>query len=126
MQEWKLLASGDFSDSDETSVDDGRPRTHTKPSKSKTRWSATKANNQIKSSLRLEERGAFQGPETPGLHQLARARALEEQDPRGAKLRAITAGMCGLSALTCMETSRAHPGKIHTLCKSLPPLADAS
>jgi hypothetical protein len=50
--EWKLLlASGDFSDSDETSVDDGRPRTHTKPSK--TKWSATKTNAQIKSSLKL-------------------------------------------------------------------------
>jgi hypothetical protein len=53
-QEWKLLlASGDFSDSDETSMDDGRPRIHTKPSKSKTKWSATKVNTQIKSSLRL-------------------------------------------------------------------------
>jgi hypothetical protein len=43
-QEWKLLlASVDVSDSDETSVDDCRPRTHTKPSKYKTKWSASKA-----------------------------------------------------------------------------------
>jgi hypothetical protein len=53
-QEWKLLlASGVVSDSDETSVDDGKPRTHTKPSKYKTKWSGSQAHSQIKSSLRL-------------------------------------------------------------------------
>jgi hypothetical protein len=53
-EEWRLLlTSGDVSDSDETSVDDGRPRTHTNPSKSKTKWSAAKAQQQIKHSLKL-------------------------------------------------------------------------
>jgi hypothetical protein len=53
-QEWKLLlASGDVSDSDETSEDDGKPHTHTKPSKYNTKWSASQAHSHIKSSLRL-------------------------------------------------------------------------
>jgi hypothetical protein len=31
-----------------------------------------------------------------------------------------------VSALTCLETSRAHASNIHTMCKSLPPMANAS
>jgi hypothetical protein len=53
--------------------------------------------------------------------ELMKGKTLED-----AELRAYTAGMCGLSALTCLETSRAHAGKIHAICKSLPPLAEAS
>jgi hypothetical protein len=69
-QEWKLLlASGDVSDSDDTSEDDSKPRTHTKPSKYKTKWSASQVYSQIKTSL-----------EAPGLHQLARAGAHEGQE----------------------------------------------
>jgi hypothetical protein len=41
------------------------------------------------------------------------------------ELRANAGGTCGLSALTCMETSRAHASIIHTMCKSLPPMANA-
>jgi hypothetical protein len=53
-QEWKIfLASGDISDSDNTREDDGKPRTHTKPSKCKTKWSASKAHRQIRFSLRM-------------------------------------------------------------------------
>jgi hypothetical protein len=36
---------------DKTSVDDGKPRTHTKPSKYKTKWSTSQAHSQIQSSL---------------------------------------------------------------------------
>jgi hypothetical protein len=128
-EEWRLLL-GDFSDSDETSADDGRPRTHTKPSKSKTKWSATKANTQIKSSLKLlkdrKKEAHFRALRLPDSinwlePELMKGKTLEE-----AELRANTAGMCSLSALTCLEMSRAHAGKTHTICKSLPPLTNAS
>jgi hypothetical protein len=42
------------------------------------------------------------------------------------KLQANAAGMCGLSVLTCAETSRAHASNIYTMCKTLPPMANAS
>jgi hypothetical protein len=53
-QEWRLLlASGDFSESDNSSEDEGKPHTHTKPSKCKTRWSTSQVHSQIKSSPRM-------------------------------------------------------------------------
>jgi hypothetical protein len=130
-QEWKLLlASGDVSDSDETSVDDGRPRTHTKPSKYKTKWSATKAHTQIKSSLKILKdwkKGApFTALRLPDSINWLEPELMKGKTLKDAELRANTAGTCGLSALTCLKTSRAHADNIHTICKSLPPLADAS
>jgi hypothetical protein len=53
--------------------------------------------------------------------QLMKGKAFED-----AELRANAAGTCGLSALTCVETSRAHASIIHTMCKNLPPMANAS
>jgi hypothetical protein len=43
-----------------------------------------------------------------------------------AELRANAAGTCGLAALTCAESSRAHASRIHATCKALPPLPNAS
>jgi hypothetical protein len=128
MEEWRLLASGDFSDSDETSPDDGRPRTHTKPSKSK--WSATKANAQIKSSLKLlkdrKKEALFRALRLLDSINWLKLELMKGKTLEDTELQANTAGTCGLSALTCLETSRTHAGKIHTICKSLPPLTDAS
>jgi hypothetical protein len=51
---------------------------------------------------------------------------LEPELMKDADLRANAAGMCGLSALTCLETSRTYASKINTLFKSLPSMANAS
>jgi hypothetical protein len=102
-EEWRLLTSGDVSDLHETSVDDGRPRTHTNPSKSKTKWSATKVNTQIKYSLKLlkgrKKEAPFRALKLPYSidwlePELMRGKTLED-----AELRANTAGMCGFSGL---------------------------
>jgi hypothetical protein len=130
-EEWRLfLTSGDLSDSDETSTDDGRPRTHTKPSKSKTKWSATKANAQIKSSLKLlrgwKKEAPFRALKLPDSIDWLEPELMKGKTLEDSELWANTAGTCGLSALTCLETSHTHAGQIHAVCKSLPPLADAS
>jgi hypothetical protein len=53
--------------------------------------------------------------------ELMRGKTLDD-----AKARANAAGTCSLSTLTCLETTRAHADKIHSLCKLLPPMTDAS
>jgi hypothetical protein len=53
--------------------------------------------------------------------ELMTGKAFEE-----AELRANAAGTCSLSALMCMETSRAYANIIHTMCKTLLPMANAS
>jgi hypothetical protein len=111
-------------------VDDGRPRTHTNPSKSKTKWSATKVSQQIKYSLKLlkgrKKEAPFRGLKLQDSIDWLKPELMRGKTLEDAELWANTAGMCGLSALTCRETSRAHADKINTICKSLPPLANAS
>jgi hypothetical protein len=53
--------------------------------------------------------------------ELMKGKAFED-----AELQANAAGTCGLAALTCAEYSRAHASRIHTTCKVLPPLPNAS
>jgi hypothetical protein len=54
LEEWRmLLTSGDASDSKDSSEDDGKLQIHTDPSKSKTQWSAAKAQRMITRSLRI-------------------------------------------------------------------------
>jgi hypothetical protein len=50
-----------------------------------------------------------------------RGKAFEDSE-----LRANAAGTCSLSILTCAETSHAHASNIHTMCKTVPPMANAS
>jgi hypothetical protein len=53
--------------------------------------------------------------------ELMKGKAFEDSE-----LRANAAGMCGLAALTCAETSRAHASIIHATCKTFLPLPNAS
>jgi hypothetical protein len=53
--------------------------------------------------------------------ELMKSKAFED-----AELRANATGTCGLAALTCAESSRAHASRIHATCKTLPPLPNAS
>jgi hypothetical protein len=130
-QEWKILcASGDISASDDASEDDGKPRIHTKPSRRKTKWSSNLGQKQVKAGigmlqdqekaepfrcLKLLESINWLKPE------LRKAKTFED-----AELRANAAGTCGLAALTCAESSRAHASRIHASCNALPPLPNAS
>jgi hypothetical protein len=115
-----LGASGDIRASD-ASEDDVKPRIHTKPSRRKTKWSSNLGQKQFKpgigmlqdqekaepfSCLKLPESINWLKPE------LKKGKAFED-----AELRANAAGMCGLAALTCAESSRAHPSRIHSSCK---------
>jgi hypothetical protein len=101
-QEWKiLLASGDYSDLDDTSKEDSKLRTHTKPSKCKTKWSASQAHSQIKSSLRMlrgrKKAAPFRAlrlPDTINWPELMKGKAFEDSE-----LRVNAAGTCCLSAL---------------------------
>jgi hypothetical protein len=87
---------------DDTSEDDGKPRTHTKPSKCKTKWSASQAHSQIRSRLRMlkgrkkaEPFRALRLPDTFNwLEPELRGKTFEDSE-----LRANAAGTCGLSAL---------------------------
>jgi hypothetical protein len=127
---FSLQPSGYFSDLDDTSEDDGKPRTHTKPSKCKTRWSASQAHSQIKSSLMMlkgrKKAVPFRALRLPDSINWLEPELIKGKAFEDAKLRANAAGMCGLSALTCVETSRAHATIIHTMFKTLPPMANAS
>jgi hypothetical protein len=129
--EWKLLlASGDFSDSDDISEDDGKPHTHTKPSKCKTKWSASQAHSQIKSSLRMlkgqKKAAPFRALRLPDTINWLQPELMKGKAFKDSELRANAAGMCGLSTLTCAETSRAHASIIHTMCKTILPMGNAS
>jgi hypothetical protein len=131
MQEWKLLlVSGDVSDSDDTSEHDGKPHTYTKPLKYKTKFSASQAHSQIKSSLGLLKSGKkgtpFRALRLPDSINWLEPELMKGKTFEDTGLRANAAGTCGLSTLTCLETSHAYARKIHTLCKSLPPMANAS
>jgi hypothetical protein len=53
--------------------------------------------------------------------ELKKGKAFED-----AEFQANAAGMCGLAALTCAESSRAHASRIHATCKTLPSLPNAS
>jgi hypothetical protein len=84
-------------------VEDGRPRTHTKPSKSKTKWSATKANAHIKSSLKLlrgrKKEVPFRPLKLPDSIDWLKPELLKGKTLEDVELRANTTGTCGLSAL---------------------------
>jgi hypothetical protein len=131
-KEWKILrASGNISDPDESSDDDGKPRFHTKPSRRKAKWSSNLGQRQVKASIIMlqdqEQAQEFKFLDFPDSiaylgPKLMKGRAFED-----AELRANAAGTCGLAALTCVESSRAFANKIDSTCKApLPPLLDAS
>jgi hypothetical protein len=79
-------------------MDDGRPCTHTKPSKYKTKWSAIKAHTQIKSSLRLlkdRKKGApFRALRLPDSINWLEPELMKDKTFEDAELRANIAGTC--------------------------------
>jgi hypothetical protein len=124
-KEWKILrASGNISDSDDASDDDSKPCFHTKPSKSKIKWSSKLGQRQVKAGIVMlqEQAQQFKSFELPDSitylgPKLKKGRAFED-----AKLQANATGTCGLAALT----SRAFANKINSMCKApLPPLLNA-
>jgi hypothetical protein len=128
-QEWKiLLASSDINDSDDTSEDDGKPRTYTKPSKCKTKWSASQAHSQVRSSLRMlsgrkkaEPFRALRLPDTinwlePELMKPSRARSCEP----------MLLGRVVCPHLLVRRRPALMPAGPYTMCKTLPPMANAS
>jgi hypothetical protein len=131
-KEWKIvLASGNISDPDAASEDDGKPCFRTKPSRCKAKWSSGLGHKQVKAGVRmLQDQEAaleFKSLELPECisylgPKLMKGKAFEE-----AELRANTAGTCGLAALTCAESTRAFANKINSACKApLLPLHGAS
>jgi hypothetical protein len=65
--------------------------------------------------LKLPESIAYLEPE------LKKGKTIED-----AELRANAASMCGLAALICAKLLRAYASRIHSACKALLPLLNAS
>jgi hypothetical protein len=96
LEEWRmLLTTGEASDSKESSDNDGKPQICAKPSVPKAKWSAADTQRSI-----------------------TKGKALAD-----AETRANMAGTFGFSALSCLETSRAHAMKLDGICKYLPTLS---
>jgi hypothetical protein len=123
-----LVTSGDASDSEESSGDDGRPRTHTNPSKSKIKWSAAEAQQTITRILKIlqgrRKKALFRALKLPESIDWLEPELMKGKTLNDAEAWANATGTCGLSGLTCLETFRAHADQIHALCKLLPPLTD--
>jgi hypothetical protein len=127
LEEWKmLLMTGDASDSKESSDDDGKPQIHAKPSKPKAKWLAADTQRSIARSLRIlqnrKKEAPFRALKLPDSIDWLDADIMKGKALEDAETRANVAGTYGFSALSCLETSRAHALKIDGLCKALPPL----
>jgi hypothetical protein len=87
------------------------------------------AQSQIRSSLRMlqgqKKAEPFRNLRLPDVNWL-KPELMKGKTYEDSELRANAAGMCGLAALTCAETSHTHASRIHATCKTLPPLPNAS
>jgi hypothetical protein len=120
-KKWSIFRNlGDVSEADAESEDDGRPRSHCRPSKRKVTWTATSGSKQEKAApfktLVLPECISYMGPD------LKKVRGFPE-----AELRSNAAGACALAALRCAEASRSYSKEINNICRTpLPQLEGAS
>jgi hypothetical protein len=127
LEEWRmLLTTGDASDSKESSDDDGNPQIRTKPSILKAKWSAADTQRSIARGLRFlqnrKKEAPFRSLKLPDSIDWLEADVMRGKALEDAETRANVAGTYGFTALSCLETSRAHAMKIDGLCKALPPL----
>jgi hypothetical protein len=120
-----LLITGDASDSKESSEDDGKPQIHANP-KSKAKWSAADMQRSIARSLRIlqnrKKEAPFRSLKLPDSIDWLEPEVMKGKTLEVAEMRASVAGTFSFSALSCLETFRAHALKIDGLCKALPPL----
>jgi hypothetical protein len=109
----------------DSSEDDGKPQIHTNPSKYKTQWSAAEAQRTTTRSLRIlqgrRKEAPFRALKLPESIDWLEPEVMRGKTLDDAEARANAAGTCGFSALTCLETSRAHALKIDALCKAFRP-----
>jgi hypothetical protein len=122
--------SGDISASDNASEYDGKPCTHTEPSRCKTKWSANQGQSQIKTSIKMLQGQAkaelFRSLKLPDSINWLEPDFMKGKAFEDAELQANAAGTCGLAALTCVESSHAHASRMHAMCKALPLFPNAS
>jgi hypothetical protein len=131
-KEWSIFRNlGDVTEADAESEDDGRPRSHCRPSKRKVTWTATLGSKQMKSGIKMlleqEEAAPFKTLVLPECisymgPDLKKVRGFPE-----AELRSNAAGACALAALRCAEASRSYSKEINNICRTpLPQLEGAS
>jgi hypothetical protein len=93
-----LLTSGNASDSEESSGNDGRPCTHTDPSKSKTMWSPEEAQRTITRSLRIlqgrRKKAPFRALKLPESINWLELKLMKVKTLDDAEARANAAGTC--------------------------------
>jgi hypothetical protein len=122
-----LLTTGD---SKESSDDDGKPQIRAKSSKPKTKWSAADTQRSIARSLRFlqnrKKEAPFRALKLPNSIDWLEADVMKGKALEDAETKANVAGTYGFSALSFLETSRAHALKIDGLCKALSPLTGDS
>jgi hypothetical protein len=111
-----------------SSGDDGRPRTH-RPFKVQDqvvgcRGAADDHLQPAPDPPGPEKGSSFQSLKLPESFDWLQPQLMKGKTLDDAEARAYAPGTCGLSAQTCLETSRAHADQINALCKSLPPLTD--
>jgi hypothetical protein len=122
-----LLTTGDASDSKESSDDDSKPQIRAKPSVPKAKWSVADAQRSIACSLRFlqnkKKEAPFRALTLPSSIDWLEADVTKGKALADAEARANMAGTFGFSALSCLETSRAHAMKLDGICKDLPILS---
>jgi hypothetical protein len=110
----------------ESSDDDGKPQIRAKPSVPKAKWSAADLQRSITRSLRFlqnrKKEAPFRTLKLPDSIDWLNADVMRGKALVDAETRANMAGTYNFSALSCLETSRAHAMKIDGLCKDLPTL----